>query len=588
MSDRVDFYFRQRVTEAELDLAFALLEKADRDLAADLGIYGIVSGAVPAPHSPVPDLTVDLTAPARAYDNLGQRMFFGTGQTVDCAVDLVGIPTDVATAGNERWLGIFLRFKRQLSDPRTDGNSQQVFFRRDESFELVVRQAPEGPSGAAPKPALQADELLLCDVLRRPGQTQILATDLDTSRRQAFIFAQGSSVAVATGTWSILDPLGATVQAALDEVDAELREHFTATGRRHSANAIDFTPHGFVGASNVQAALNELVDDLGSGAAGSSGATRVSADAAAGAPHALPAGSVKAQLTQLLGFLNAHVGATSGAHNASAIATLAHSFLSGANVQSQLQELVSALVSVSNPSGASRIGVVDVGGQLNAIHVEGALAELASAFSGDHFRINEANSGQHKTIRQPVQSGTKALLWDARGTGGAAGRFRVIADTDSIWLTMNASWNGSAWARDNTAYYSGALRLSRLEFELLQDSNNTQTFTNWQRRWRLPMSSALNSSFEMVGEVSEVGRLGTAWSNSHTASRSIAAGGSVTFRNRFPTTPSSITLSTNYFTVDNALPSIVAATRDGFGFYGYRTLTSGQWAFWMGTYTATA
>jgi hypothetical protein len=53
MADRVDFYFRQRVTEAELDLAFALLEKADRDLAADLNIYGIVSGAVPAPHSPV-------------------------------------------------------------------------------------------------------------------------------------------------------------------------------------------------------------------------------------------------------------------------------------------------------------------------------------------------------------------------------------------------------------------------------------------------------------------------------------------------------------------------------------------------------
>jgi hypothetical protein len=62
---------------------------------------------------------------------------------VDCAVDLVGIPTDGATVDNERWLGIFLRFKRQLSDPRTAGNSQQMFFRRDESFELVVRQAPE-------------------------------------------------------------------------------------------------------------------------------------------------------------------------------------------------------------------------------------------------------------------------------------------------------------------------------------------------------------------------------------------------------------------------------------------------------------
>jgi len=33
VASRVDFYFRQRVTEAELDLAFELLEQADHDLA---------------------------------------------------------------------------------------------------------------------------------------------------------------------------------------------------------------------------------------------------------------------------------------------------------------------------------------------------------------------------------------------------------------------------------------------------------------------------------------------------------------------------------------------------------------------------
>ena len=128
MADRTDFHFRQKVTEAELDLAFELLEKADRNLAADIGVYGIISGAEPTPHSPVPDLTIDLTAPGRAYDNLGQRIFFGTGQVVDCAVDFAGIPTEVPSAGQERWLGIFLKFDRLLSDPRTDGNSQQVFF----------------------------------------------------------------------------------------------------------------------------------------------------------------------------------------------------------------------------------------------------------------------------------------------------------------------------------------------------------------------------------------------------------------------------------------------------------------------------
>src|SRR5690606_18471601 len=114
-----------------------------------------ISGAVPAPHSPVPDLSIDLTAPARAYDNLGQRIFYGTAQTIDCAVDYSGIPTDVPSADQERWLGVFLRFERLLADPRTDGNSQQIFFRRDESFEIRVRQAPVGPAGAAPKVPLQ-------------------------------------------------------------------------------------------------------------------------------------------------------------------------------------------------------------------------------------------------------------------------------------------------------------------------------------------------------------------------------------------------------------------------------------------------
>jgi len=190
---RCDVFFRQKISEAELDLAFELLEQADRNLAADVNIYGVVSGAVPSPHSPVADLSVDLTAPGRAYDNLGQRIFFGTGQTVSCAADLVGIPTEVATAGHERWLGVFLRFRRLLSDPRTDGDLKQIFFRRDESFELVVRQAPEGPVGSATKVALQADELLVCDVLRRPGQTQIMASDIDTTRRQVFVFAQGTA-----------------------------------------------------------------------------------------------------------------------------------------------------------------------------------------------------------------------------------------------------------------------------------------------------------------------------------------------------------------------------------------------------------
>jgi hypothetical protein len=553
---------------------------------------------------------------------------------VDCAVDLVGIPTDVATVGNERWLGIFLRFKRQLSEPRTDGNSQQVFFRRDESFELVVRQAPEGAIGVAPKPALQADELLLCDVRRRPGQTQILVADLDTSRRQAFIFAQGTSVAVTTGTWSILQPLAATVQAALDEADAELRDHFTAVARRHAATAIDYAPHGFVGAGNVQAAVDELIDDLATGAVGSSGATRVGVDAAAGAPNALPAGSVKSQLAQLLGFLNTHVSAPTGAHNAAAIAATPHNNVAGTNVQSQLQEIVTDLVAtgaaspgaglvgvdaiagaptaiaagtlraalvtllsglnghVNQASGAhaaSAVSVADSGNNLNAANVETALAEILDAVEGDHFRGNESNAGQHRSIRQPPLGGTKALILDSNASGSAATHLRIYADGSSIWFTLNASWDGAQWVRDAGGTFCGAFRFARNEIEFLHEDSFAATFTTWTRTWRLPMSSTVNSAFELTGTVREVGRVGMEWSNADSATRSLASGGSVTFRNRFPATPSSITFSAlNTSSGFSGSPSTYFADRDGFGFFSYQTMAGSSTVWWFGTYTAIA
>ncbi len=323
MADRLDFYFRQRVTEAEFDLAFEQLERADRDLAADIGLRGVVTGAVAAPHSPLADLTIDLTAPARAYDQAGQRIAFGTDQRVDCSTDHAGLPTEVPTAGQERWLGVFLRFERLLSDERTDGNSRRVFFRRDESFELVVRQGPAGAAGSATKVALRPDELLVCDVLRREGQTQIVGADIDSSRREAFVFASGDAVRILSGLWRVLSPALDTSQAAFDAVDAELAGHFAGTSRRHGAGHVDIAPHGFLTATDVQGAVRGIVDGLASVAPGSAGATRVGSDAAPGSPHGLPPGTVRSQLAQLLGFINAHESATTGAHPARAISTRA-------------------------------------------------------------------------------------------------------------------------------------------------------------------------------------------------------------------------------------------------------------------------
>jgi hypothetical protein len=383
LADRVDYYFRQRVTEAELDLGFELLERADRNLVSDLGVRGIIGGAVPAPREPVADLTIDLTAPARAYDRLGQRVFFGTGQRVDCSTDHAGLPTEVPGAGEERWLGVFIRFERLLSDPRTDGNSREVFFRRDESFAVYVRQGPAAPSGAAPRVALEPDALLVCDVRRRNGQTQIVATDIDVSRREAFVFATGDAVGILTGAWSTLAPAANTAQASLDAVDAALTAHFTGAGRRHRASQIDLPARGFISATNVEGAIHELVDDLGSVADGFPGAARVGADAVPGAPLALGPSTVDAQLSQIAGAHNAHAGAASGAHHASAISATPHSYIAATNVQGQLQEFASDLaLAASGAAGASRIGAAGVVASPRALPAGTVEAQLVALLAG--------------------------------------------------------------------------------------------------------------------------------------------------------------------------------------------------------------
>src|ERR1700759_4565018 len=117
MSNRKDFYFRQRVTEAELDAAFADLEDADHHLVGDLGFVGVLAGAVVSPHAPVPDLTVDVSGPGTIFDPLGQRVFFSALQNVNVAADDNGVSTAVSAAGKERVVSVFALFDRSLSDP---------------------------------------------------------------------------------------------------------------------------------------------------------------------------------------------------------------------------------------------------------------------------------------------------------------------------------------------------------------------------------------------------------------------------------------------------------------------------------------
>ena len=175
MADRKDFYFRQRVTQAELDEAFSELEAADRALMAEvLGSGFLITGTAPA--------TVTENSPQAlnvlmnhfvGYDQLGRRLSnfrsaflggtdLGSGlpQTVDISTDENGASTTVAVNGNERIVSIFIEFTRNPLDARLDGNGQNVFFDQDESIKINIVQSAEVAIGGAVPPPLRGDQLL--------------------------------------------------------------------------------------------------------------------------------------------------------------------------------------------------------------------------------------------------------------------------------------------------------------------------------------------------------------------------------------------------------------------------------------------
>lgn len=328
-----------------------LLEQADRNLATDIGFRGIISGATPTQHEPVPDLTIDLTGPSTAYDRLGQRIFIGTDSTVDLSLDHQGIPTAVQASGNERWLGVFIRFDRKLSDLRIDGNGQQVYWRRDEAFEFVVRQEPEAAIGTATRVPIQADELLVCEVRLEQGQSDILDAHIEQERRQVLTFAPAAAIGVDDSEWGGITPAGKTVQAALDAIDDLVIGHRDGVAVRHGSDDIDHVPDGFVTEETAGAAINEIALKLGRTTAVDPGAHFIGAAAKAGNPHGLPATRVENQLESLLDWLNAHESATTNAHAAAAIQSVARSgspySLSAGSVLWQTTKLLEALNAVA-------------------------------------------------------------------------------------------------------------------------------------------------------------------------------------------------------------------------------------------------
>jgi hypothetical protein len=122
--DRWDFFYKQLVSEADLDESNDWAENAERNFAIDAELTGIFSGGVATQHNPL-GLIVDVSA-CVARDRLGRRLVWGGVEEIDVTEDEYAIST-APSSGYKKWVTVYAQFTRNLSAPETDGNGATVY-----------------------------------------------------------------------------------------------------------------------------------------------------------------------------------------------------------------------------------------------------------------------------------------------------------------------------------------------------------------------------------------------------------------------------------------------------------------------------
>lgn len=324
--NRYDFYFEQMVTESQMDQSFTWAEEADW-LIRQSSILGRTTPTEPrgAVHwganvtqNASPDLNVLVSAGA-CTDPTGRHTSWDSQQLVDCSVDYLSAPTAVVSSGNEKYLGLFSLWNRDLTDPTSDGNGLTVYFQQFDSFILRVVQGSEALAGTATPPPTPSDSIRLSNIKLAYGDTQILNSDIVVDLagylRDDYVRVNGTNLS----NFIYGNPADAIAQlfTYIDQFSDGGSIAFSGTSDWHDAS-------GPLSSSNVQDAINEIVSDLAqdnAGAVGQWGSDKIGSDeyTTAGGYADLTRGSVNDQIRSLADDLDGHIGGNPPEHPASAI-----------------------------------------------------------------------------------------------------------------------------------------------------------------------------------------------------------------------------------------------------------------------------
>lgn len=196
--NRKDFFFKQAVQQSELDAAFDQVDQRFRDGKVDHGSFGIAANPLA---SSFKEMEVVENTPTGmqvkvgtgfAYTKQGDRIYRPTSvDVVNCAVDKDGAST-IPSAGNQRYISIFIVPSYVLSDPRLDGFDNTVYFDKAVRYAFEVEAGTEAASNPT-RPALRNDAVLLADVLLDENSTAIVnptgvigVDEIDETRKELF------------------------------------------------------------------------------------------------------------------------------------------------------------------------------------------------------------------------------------------------------------------------------------------------------------------------------------------------------------------------------------------------------------------
>jgi hypothetical protein len=484
-----DFYFEQLVTEAFLDQVFDWAEQADlairQDIMNPLDGSGNPRGAIhrggEVTPTAAPSMSVEVSSMV-GTDPDGRRVYWAEEQTVDCTVDYLGSSAVVAASGNERYLGIFAEFDRELTEERIDGNGVSVFTQQLESFAIKVYAGEEVTAGTAVPPATPAGKIRLANIKLTYNQTQILTADIeyDTASylRDDWVrllgsdlddlvqgnpykaiedlyvwldtIAAGGATFTSSANWHDgSDLISVSMVAAVNEIVSDLA---ALAGSDRIGAAAYTTTNGYcdLSAGSIQDQLRTIagnVDGHINGDAPAHPDTAVTAASKGGSPKSLGAGSVGSQVTSLLSWINEHLNGTTQ-HADTVVTSVARagspSSLSSGTVGSQLTAL---------------LGFVNDRARKASIEtISSTWTHTSNLIMNSILRLGD---GENYYIRGDGDTSTKYYTF-FRPNGGRSRLLYSGSFSGSIIWTYNCYWDHTSdvWDYDTSTSHSWALRLS--------------------------------------------------------------------------------------------------------------------------------